>query len=95
LVMVAKADFLGRTTPEAQQGIYEAGEWLLARAETLAVQREPLKPLIGGRDLIALGLQPSPRFKEILDDVYEKQLDGKLDSKEEAIAYVKAAVCNL
>jgi tRNA nucleotidyltransferase (CCA-adding enzyme) len=95
LVLVAKADFLGRTTPEAQQGTYEAGEWLLQRAEALAVQREPLKPLIGGRDLIALGLQPSPRFKEILDDVYEKQLDGKLDSKEEAIAYVKAAVCNL
>ena len=88
LVAVAKADFLGRTTPEAKKGDYPAGEWLLERAQKLSVRTEPLKPLIQGRDLIALGLQPSPQFKTILDDVYAMQLDGKIETKEEAIGYI-------
>jgi len=90
LVLVAKADFLGRTTPEAQSGRYEAGEWLLSEAQRLHVKEKPLDPLIGGKALIALGLRPSARFKEILDVVYEKQMEGEIQSEDEAIAYVKA-----
>ena len=90
LVLVAKADFLGRTTPEAQSGRYEAGEWLLSEAQRLHVKEKPLDPLIGGKALIALGLRPSARFKEILDAVYEKQMEGEIQSEDEAIAYVKA-----
>jgi len=89
LVLVAKADFLGRTTPEAQTGIYEAGEWLLTQAQALQVSTTPPTPLLQGRDLIALGLDPSPRFREILDALYEQQIEGKLQSQEEALAYVK------
>jgi len=90
LVMVAKADFLGRTTPEAQRGVYEAGEWLLAKAKALDVAKEPMKPWVQGRDLIALGLQPSPAFKTILDTLYEGQMEGKFRSKEEALAYCQS-----
>jgi hypothetical protein len=42
-----------------------------------------------GRDLIDLGLEPSPEFKMILDEVYELQLEGTVCSKEEALAYVE------
>ena len=90
LVVVAKADFLGRTTKEALSGKYEAGEWLLKRAEELNVKNKPIKPLIQGRDLIALGLKPSPKFKEILNELYIMQLDGKFNTKDEAIEYIKA-----
>lgn len=90
LVLVAKADFLGRTTPEAQQGEYAAGEWLLKEAQRLQVKDEPLKPLILGRDLIALGMRPSPHFKTILDDVYEKQMDGTIGTKKDALAYIRS-----
>ncbi len=89
LVMVAKADFLGRTTEEAKSGRYEAGEWLLKRAAELKVKKKPLDNLLQGRDLIALGLQPSPVFAEILDAVYEAQLEGRLSNREEALHYVK------
>ncbi len=89
LVLVAKADFLGRTTPEAMAGNYEAGEWLLVQAEALQVSTTPPAPLLQGRDLIALGLDPSPRFREILDALYEQQIEGKLQSQEEALTYVK------
>ena len=88
LVLVAKADFLGRTTPEAKRGEYPAGEWLLEKAHKLSVRTEPLKPLVQGRDLIALGLQPSPKFKTMLDDLYTMQLDGKIETKEAAIDYI-------
>jgi len=88
LVLVAKADFLGRTTKEAKQGVYPAGEWLLERAEALNVKEKPLVPMLQGRDLISIGLKPSPKFKEILEKVYHLQLEGALESREEALAYV-------
>jgi tRNA nucleotidyltransferase (CCA-adding enzyme) len=89
LVVVARADFLGRTTPEALRGEYKAGEWLLEKAEELKVACKPLDNLLMGRDLIALGLTPSAQFSEILDEVYALQLDDRLTTKEEALAYVK------
>ncbi len=89
LVFLAKADFLGRNTPEAKSGIYKAGEWLLTQAKALQVTTAPPPPLLQGRDLIALGLTPSARFGEVLDAVYEQQIEGKLQSQEEALEYVK------
>jgi hypothetical protein len=38
-----------------------------------------------GRHLIDLGLEPSPKFKQILDAVYEMQLDGKITNLDEGI----------
>jgi tRNA nucleotidyltransferase (CCA-adding enzyme) len=90
LVTVAKADFLGRTTEEALSRNFKAGQWLLEKASSLNVKTKALEQLLQGRDLIALGLEPSPRFKDILDEVYELQLEGTLSSKEKAMAYVKA-----
>jgi tRNA nucleotidyltransferase (CCA-adding enzyme) len=88
LVLVARADFLGRTTKESLAGVYHAGDWLLERAKALNVEKKPLVPLLQGRDLIGLGLIPSPKFKAILDEVYGLQLEGKLGTREEALAYL-------
>jgi poly(A) polymerase len=38
-----------------------------------------------GDDLIALGLKPGPRFKAILYNVEEAQLDGTIHTHEEAV----------
>jgi poly(A) polymerase len=46
-------------------------------------------PFVTGHDLIRLGVEPGPRFKELLDKVREAQLDGTIRSKKEAIALVK------
>lgn len=89
LVVVAKADFLGRTTEEALIREYKAGEWLLKQASKLKVKTKPLEYLLQGRDLIDLGLEPSPKFKEILDSVYDLQLEGVLENKKDALAYVQ------
>jgi poly(A) polymerase len=46
-------------------------------------------PLITGRDLIAAGYEPGPRFKEILGAVEDAQLEGRLTSREAAMEYVR------
>jgi poly(A) polymerase len=45
--------------------------------------------LISGDDLIAEGYTPGPRFKEILIQVENEQLEGKLHSREEALAFIR------
>jgi len=95
LVTVARADFLGRTTEESLSGIYKAGDWLLKKAEELDVYNEPPLSLIQGRDLIGLGLKPSVEFKKILNKVYALQLEGKVSTVEEAIAYAKVLIQKL
>ncbi len=92
LIVVAKADFLGRTTKESQLGIYYAGDWLLKMAKSINVQNKPLNNLLQGRDLIKMGLKPSKEFKYILDKVYELQINQEIKIKEEALAYVKEIV---
>ena len=47
------------------------------------------KPLITGKDLIAAGYEPGPRFKEILGAVEDAQLEGKLASGQMAMEFVK------
>ena len=41
-------------------------------------------------DLIAAGYSPGPRFKEILSAVEDGQLEGRLQSRDEAMAFVQA-----
>ena len=47
-------------------------------------------PLVTGNDLIAAGLEPGPRFKEILSAVEDGQLEGRFQSREEALEFVRA-----
>ena len=94
LILVAKADFLGRTTKEAKLGVYEAGEWLLNRSKDLNILDKPPKPLIMGKDLITLGLKPSPKFKEILNKIYQMQLDGEIKNKNQALEYINKKLLN-
>lgn len=92
LITLAKADFLGRSTKEAQTGEFKAGEWLEKRAEALQVLHAPLKPLLQGRDLIEAGLAPSKLFKEILEQAYEAQMEGEITTHAEALSWLKNAL---
>jgi poly(A) polymerase len=46
-------------------------------------------PLVTGDDLIATGYSPGPQFKEILSAIEDAQLDGRLQSKPEAMEFVR------
>jgi tRNA nucleotidyltransferase (CCA-adding enzyme) len=81
LARLARADCLGRT------GAFDcsAMDWFLERAQALGVEHQPPVPLLLGRHVLELGLEPGPRVGEILRQVYEKQLDGEVSTVEEAI----------
>lgn len=65
--------------------------WEFCRQKREEFGREQLRPtpLLRGRDLITLGLEPGPRFKRLLRDVEDAQLDGAIATREEALAWVK------
>jgi poly(A) polymerase len=63
----------------------------LVRQKLAATPAEAMRPqpLITGRELISAGYPPGPRFKEILSAVEDGQLEGRLQSKESAIEFVR------
>jgi tRNA nucleotidyltransferase (CCA-adding enzyme) len=60
-------------------------ETFLERARAIGVHHEGPAPLLQGRHLIALGVEPGPRMGEILRAVFEQQLDGTVRTTEEGI----------
>jgi hypothetical protein len=87
LYRVAKADTLGRNAewvPRERWFTAEAQDWFIARARELAVECRPPPRILMGRHLMKMGLKPSPLFGEILDAVYELQLDNRVRNVEEA-----------
>ncbi|HWP59318.1 MAG TPA: CCA tRNA nucleotidyltransferase [Candidatus Acidoferrales bacterium] len=60
------------------------------RAKLAELKEEELhpKPLLLGRDLIAMGFKPGPRFSDILQAVEEAQLSGEIRTKDEAQQWV-------
>lgn len=88
LYRVAKADSLGRNAPWVPREKWfdsEAQEWFIEHVRELEVEEKGPKPLLLGRHLIEMGLEPSPVFGDIIDEVFEKQLDGEITTIEEAI----------
>ncbi|MCC6573069.1 MAG: CCA tRNA nucleotidyltransferase [Planctomycetes bacterium] len=74
----------------------EIETWKFCREKLAEFKREgeqqALRPKshIDGRDLIALGMQPGPKFKEILEALEDEVLEGRIRDREQAIAFVKA-----
>jgi poly(A) polymerase len=73
----------------ASHGLLDNFEFLKRRRQDFA--SEPLipPPLITGHDLIAMGWKPGPKFKTVLDAVQVRQLEGTLQTREEALSWVK------
>ena len=82
LTRVSLADQEGR--PPLLADIDAAGEWLLNQAQKLNIADKRPQPLIKGRDLIEIGFQPGPSFKNTLDSCFSAQLDGEFNTIIEA-----------
>lgn len=75
LALVMTADSLGRPPLQSPETLELIGK-LTTRAKALALAQQAPRPLLQGRDLIALGLKPGPAFSPILERAFEAQLDG-------------------
>lgn len=91
LFTVIRSDIAGRPplSEEPSQGLLLLEE--VALEESLHV--EPPKPIVLGRHLIDRGLEPGTHFKKILDELFERQIDGAFATLEEAEPHI-AEICD-
>jgi hypothetical protein len=81
---------LARIDATASNGDLQYYEFCRAKLASLSEEQMNPPALVTGRDLIALGHVPGPRFSEILHAVEEQQLEGALADREAALAWVRA-----
>jgi poly(A) polymerase len=73
----------------ASHGMLDNYEFCKRKLAEFGAEKISPLPLINGHDLIALGFKPGPQFKEILGEVEDKQLEGELQDRDQALAYVR------
>jgi len=88
LVLVMRADHEGRPPLRPPDSLARINQ-LQAKARALAVENSAPRPLVLGRHLVALGHQPGPDFKPILDAAFEAQLDGAFADETGGVAWLK------
>jgi poly(A) polymerase len=86
---------LARLDALSSSGDLRAYEFCRRKLAELSPEQITPPRLLNGRDLIALGLPPGPRFKEILLALEEAQLEGRLYTREDALAWVRQSMHNV
>lgn len=75
LTLVMRADHDGRPPIQSPETLRRI-DILRQKAENLALAASAPRPIVLGRHLIELGKKPGPKFKVILDEAFEAQLEG-------------------
>jgi poly(A) polymerase len=83
---------LHRVDCGSSNGFTENLDYVLTKRDEFAAAPLIPPPLVTGRDLIALGMSPGPRFKELLENVQTEQLEGRLTDRDTALAWVKERI---
>ena len=88
LARLARADCQGRT------GDFDcsAMDWFVERARALGVEHRPPDPLLKGRHVLAMGLEPGPPVGRVVKAVYERQLDGSVATLDDALAAAREVI---
>ncbi|MBK9974431.1 MAG: CCA tRNA nucleotidyltransferase [Planctomycetes bacterium] len=78
----------------AGPGTLETWHFVRRKQAEFAAQPESLRPKlpIDGNDLKQLGLPPGPRFKELLSALEDEMLEGRVATRDQAIAFVRQAM---
>ncbi|HEY7716304.1 MAG TPA: CCA tRNA nucleotidyltransferase [Candidatus Binatia bacterium] len=84
-------ELLELTRIDALSSNGDLGYYLFCKERLASLKEDEIRPapLLRGDDLIALGYKPGPLFAKILREVEDQQLGGELDSREEALDWVK------
>jgi poly(A) polymerase len=73
----------------SSHGNLELYDFVRQRRERTPEEEIRPKPLLTGEDLIGLGYQPGPQFRDILSAIEDAQLEGTLHTKDDALAFVR------
>ena len=72
LLLIAEADLMGRNVDRDFDVIRK---WFMDKVFSLGLDPDKrIEPLVQGRDLLKLGLQPGPAYTRTLADAFELQL---------------------
>ncbi|MBE2215408.1 MAG: polynucleotide adenylyltransferase [Opitutaceae bacterium] len=88
LLVVMEADHRGRP-PLLSENSARRMRQLRDAAHDLALESAAPRPILLGRDLIALGQRPGRHFAAILDAAFEAQLDGVFSSHDDGMAWLR------
>jgi tRNA nucleotidyltransferase (CCA-adding enzyme) len=88
LCLVMTADSMGRPPRPAVEP--EFVRQLLAFAHELQVRQKPPQPILMGRHLVELGMEPGKAFGAILHKAYEAQLEGAFTDLPQAWRWLAA-----
>jgi len=80
---------LHRADSLASHGHLSTYEFLQKKLTEIPPEKIRPATLINGEDLIAAGYVPGPRFREILDAAEDAQLEGRLQSRDAALEFVR------
>lgn len=86
LVKLMEADHSGR--PPLEKCVPVNASKILLISQRLDLMNNKPEPIVKGRHLIDMGLDPGPEFKQILDKCYQAQLDGLFNDLESGLALV-------
>ena len=89
LARVVEADASGR--PPLPRELPAEMQQMLATAERLQLAEQGPRPILLGRHLLSLGIQPGPRMGQILKTAYEAQLDGAFSTLEDGVRWLTEA----
>ena len=89
LALLDTADQSARGGGVPPESLSESGQWLLERIQRDNLNRESVKPLVMGRDLLAWDLLPGPNMGKILKALYEHQMEGRFTDRESALLFAR------
>ena len=88
--LIGEKDFameleLHRLDCRCSNGLMEGYNYLLDSIREFSGTSALPPPLVMGRDLIKNRIKPQPKFKAVLDAIYERQLSGEFPDRESAL----------
>lgn len=94
LLELARADRLSARGPAVSDEMIEVNlsnlEKLKEKYFEISPKLKEMPKLVDGNEIMQiLNLKPSPKLKEIIDEIKELQLEGKINNKEDAINFLK------
>ncbi len=99
MITIAKSDRLSALGPEITKEIVEENLTMLTKLQDFYIKSldniKPLPKLLDGNEIMEIfNINPSPLLGEILNELHEAQINGDINSKQEAIDFVKNFIIN-
>lgn len=92
LLAAAECDWRGRTIPGVATGPFPAGDAFVAAVTEHALDAEPTRPLVLGRDVLALGIEPGPEVGRLIAAVESARDRGELETRDQGLELLRTLV---